>query len=108
VAWRKKALSLLLMVMMRTPEWLIPSEWRWWPTISGGHVEEDGDDEPDARSAHGEVPGAWCERVFQVGPPLLRSDNDGEDPDASSASGKRAFVDGFSSKGNAVIARCSR
>jgi hypothetical protein len=45
-----------------------------------------------------------------VGPPPPRSDDDGEDPDASTASDKHAFVDGFSSKAkaNAIAARCSR
>jgi hypothetical protein len=39
---------------------------------------------------------------------LPRRGGDGEDPDASPASGKRASVAGLSSKANAVVARCSR
>jgi hypothetical protein len=71
-------------------------------------VEEDGDDKTDMRFAHGEVPGPGAKRVLQLGPPPPQSDDDGEDPNASLASGKHASIDGFSSKANVVIARCSR
>jgi hypothetical protein len=40
--------------------------------------------------------------------PRRGDDDDGEDPDASAASGKRASVAGLSPKANAVVARCSR
>lgn len=35
-------------------------------------------------------------------------DEDGDDPDASTSSGKRASIAGLSPKANAVVARCSR